>query len=532
MATSSPVSAFPKLTMAEMELKDGRADRAASYVMQHLSEHRNEPRGMALLGSIALKTGALVQAEQFLRQAMAGGATSLDVQLDLAKAIYRQDRLADALTAYSYLEQQSADPDIPAMKAVILEKLGRSDEAVDAHERLVRRGPDNTAYWIAYGHSLRSAGRTDDAIDAYRRAIAIDEERGEAWWGLANIKSKVLTDADVSAMQRALESAVDALNIAPLHFALGRALHDRGQHEEAFRHYAEGSKVRSEAVNYDPRELTDEVDEYIRRFGRDFFAGTQPSEVQSPIPIFLISLPRSGSTLLEQMLDRHSGIEAIGELPYVRALVHSALELHTRRAPLKVPELFSRLTPAEREAFGKDYLNRASAHRRTHSRYFIDKMPMNWSDLLFIRQILPHARFVEIRRNAMDCCWSNFVHYFSLAHAASFDLENMGLFYRDYVRFMDHIDAVAPGLVQPISYEALVESPESQVRPLLNSLGLEWEPEILNFHSSERTVRTPSAEQVRRPLNRQGIGTWKPYAPWLQPLIETLGPLAQQEPLA
>jgi len=145
MATSSPVSAFPKLTMAEMELKDGRADRAASYVMQHLSEHRNEPRGMALLGSIALKTGALVQAEQFLRQAMAGGATSLDVQLDLAKAIYRQDRLADALTAYSYLEQQSADPDIPAMKAVILEKLGRSDEAVDAHERLVRRVPDNTA---------------------------------------------------------------------------------------------------------------------------------------------------------------------------------------------------------------------------------------------------------------------------------------------------------------------------------------------------------------------------------------------------
>jgi hypothetical protein len=148
--------------------------------------------------------------------------------------------------------------------------------------------------------------------------------------------------------------------------------------------------------------------------------------------------------------------------------------------------------------------------------------------MLFIRQILPHARFIEIRRNAMDCCWSNFIHYFSLAHVASFDLRNMGLFCRDYVRFMDHIDHVAPGLVRHVDYEALVESPEEQVRPLLDWLGLEWEPDILNFHSSARTVRTPSAEQVRRPLNREGIGTWKPYAKWVGPLIEALGPLAAE----
>jgi len=529
MASSPTVSAFPRLTLAESELKEGRVDRAAAHVMQHLREHPNEPRGTALLGSIAFKSGALVQAEVFLRRAIALGATGLDVQSDLAKTIYRQDRLADALSAYTHLETQDADPDIAATKALLLDKLGRSDEAIAAHEKLIEREPADAANWIAYGHSLRSASRTDEAIEAYRRAIAIDNERGEAWWSLANIKSKVLTEQDLTAMLDALETAVDAMNIAPLHFAIGRAMHDRGEFEKAFHHFSEGSRVRSEAVDYDPAELTREVDEYIQRFGPDFFENTAPMQSDGPIPIFLISLPRSGSTLLEQMLDAHPDIEALGELPYVRALVHSALELHTRSGALKVPELFSRLSPAEREAFGKDYLKRAAAHRRTNSPYFVDKMPMNWSDLLFIRQILPQARFIEIRRNAMDCCWSNFIHYFSLAHAASFDLGQMGQFCRDYVRFMDHIDEVAPGLVQHVRYETLVESPESQVRPVLESLGLEWDPDILEFHSSSRSVRTPSAEQVRRPLNRSGIGTWKPYSEWLQSLTDALGPLASDQ---
>src|SRR4051794_7239790 len=187
MATT--LNAFPRLAQADEQLKKGHIDRAASLVMQHLREHPKDPRGTALLGSIALKSGALVQAEQFLRQAMALGAGGLEVQTDLARTIYRQERLVDALNAYSYLEQQSTDPHMSGMKAAILEQLGRSEEAIAAHERLIEREPDNPAAWIGYGHGLRSAGRTDEAVAAYRRAIAIDHERGEAWWGLANIKS-------------------------------------------------------------------------------------------------------------------------------------------------------------------------------------------------------------------------------------------------------------------------------------------------------------------------------------------------------
>jgi tetratricopeptide (TPR) repeat protein len=522
-----PIGAFPRLTEAERDLRDGRFDAAAAQVIQHLRERPNEPRGVALLGRIALRTGALVQAEQFLRQAMdLGGAGDLDAQRDLASAIYQQDRLGDALNAFTFLEQRIPDPQITGTRALILDKLGRSDQALAAHRALVEREPDNAQFWITYGHSLRAAGETDDAIAAYRRAIEIDDERGEAWWSLANIKSKVLTDTDIAQMEAALASAVDIINIVPLHMALGRAWQDAGQHEKAFRHYAEGNRLRAETINYRADELTEEVDEFVRDFGADFFQRERDAPSSGPVPIFLISMPRSGSTLLEQMLDQHPKIEAVGELPYVRALLRSAMEIHTRREPIKVPQLITRLSERERQALGADYLQRASLHRKTDAPFFVDKMPMNWSDLLFIRQILPQARFIEIRRNAMDCCLSNFVHYFSRAHAASFDLGDIGRFYVDYVRLMDHLDAVAPGLVHHIRYEALVEDPEPQLRGALDYLGLDWDPATLRFYESDRIVRTPSAEQVRRPLNKSGMGAWQPYAQWLRPLREALGPLA------
>jgi len=519
------VKAYPHLARAELDLKEGRYDAASAQVIQHLRQIPNEPRGTALLGTIALKTGALVQAEQFLRSALSLGATGVDVQRDLASAIYQQERLGEALHAFTFLESRSPDPQILALKAITLDKLGRNADALEVHEALVGKQPNQPQYWIAYGHSLRAAARTDEAIAAYRRAVAIDDERGEAWWGLANIKSKVLTDEDIGTMETALKRAIDLINVVPLHFALGRAWDDRKDHSKAFDHFSEGNRLRAETINYAADELTQEVDEFIDRFDPGAFkaAEDRPGE---PTPVFLISMPRAGSTLLEQMLDRHPDIEAVGELPYVRALLRSALEIHTRRAPIKVPELIERLSPAETHAFGQDYLNRARLHRRGNSRYFVDKMPMNWSHVLFIRKILPTARFIEIRRSAMDCCFSNYIHYFSRAHAASFDQRDIGRCYVDYARLMDHIGGAAPGTLTQIRYEALVEDPETQLRSLCSDLGLPFEGGMLRFYESDRVVRTPSAEQVRRPLNRSGMDRWKPYAQWLGPMRDALGPLA------
>jgi tetratricopeptide (TPR) repeat protein len=525
--TLTGIAAFPRLSEATTHLRQGRYDAAAAQVIQHLREHRNEPRGIALLGSIALKTGALIQAEQFLRQAMALGAATLEVQTDLASALNLQDRLGDALIAFTHLESQVSDPQIRAKKGAILEKLGRHSEALEIRESLIRQHPGEPAFWFAYAHSLRAVGKIDEAVAAYRQATKIDPERGEAWWGLASIKSKVFTDEDIATMESALGEAVDLLNVVPLHIALGRAWHDRKDYERAFRHYSDGNRLSREAMKYRREDLSEEVDEFIRLFGKEFFEQTaSPTTSTGPIPVFLISMPRSGSTLLEQMLDQHPDIEALGELPYVRALLRSALEIHTRRGSIKVPRLLQSLSPDERRAFGEDYLNRAGLHRKGDSRYILDKMPMNWSDVLFIRQILPQAKFIEIRRNAMDCCFSNFIHYFSRAHSSSFDLGDLGQSYVDYVRLMNHLNEAAPGLIHCVRYETLVEDPEPQLRAVFNYLDLPWDDAALRFYESSRPVRTPSAEQVRRPLNREGIRAWEPYAQWLGPLREALGPLA------
>lgn len=526
ISPASALRAFPRLSAAERDFLDGRYDSAAGHVIQHLRENRNEPRGVALLGSIALKTGALVQAEQFLRQAIALGLDNREVRRDLASAINQQEKLGEALEAFSKLEDEAPDARISASRALILDKLGRNTEALEIHERLVESPVAEPPFWIGYGHSLRAAGRLDEAVAAYRKAAERDPEHGEAWWALASIKSRVLTDKDIATMERTLSGAVDLLNVIPLHFALGRAWHDRDMPETAFRYYSQGNRLRAESINYNADELTEEVDQVTRDFGPDFFSWAAPDESAGPIPVFLISMPRAGSTLLEQMLSNHPDIEAVGELPYIRAILRSTMELHTRRGPARVPEVVLNLSQSEKETLGADYMARAELHRRGHTRFFVDKMPMNWSDVLFIRQILPSARFIEIRRNAMDCCFSNYVQYFSRAHAASFSLHDMGRAYVDYVRLMDHIDAVAPGLVHHIRYEKLVDDPETELRAVLAYLDLEWKPALLRFYESKRTVRTPSSEQVRRPLNRQGMGAWKPYAQWLGPLREALGPFA------
>jgi tetratricopeptide (TPR) repeat protein len=520
------LTAFPRLSEAQRDFEEGKYDAAAGRVIQHLREHRDEPRGLAMLGAIAVRTGALVQGERFLRKAMALGFINQDIRHELASVLHKQHRIGEALEAYGELEQETSDVQFTAMRALLLSQLGMTAESLEVYRQLLDREAGKPGYWIAYGHALRAAGETEEAVAAYRRVTELDPEFGEAWWSIANIKSRILTDDDVLAMESALKFAVDLLNVGPLHFALGRALHDRQDYEGAFAHYREGNRLEGETVRYDPKALSDEVDEFIRTARPDGGQRRRIHGGDDPVPIFVISMPRSGTTLLEQILDQHPDIEAVGELPYVRGILRSALEIETRRRPIEVPEFLLQLSAEQKQELGAEYMRRAALHRRTDARYFVDKMPTNWSDVMFIREILPQAHVIEIRRNAMDCCFSNFIHQFSKSHAAAFDLHNIGRCYVDYARLMDHMNSIAPSFMQSLSYEALVDEPEAALRPMLAELGLEWDDALLRFYESRRSVRTPSAEQVRRPLNREGIGSWKPYAEWLGPLREALGPLA------
>ena len=523
--TDTKFKAYPRLEGAKDLLSRGLGEEAAAEATEHLREHGDDPQGFVLLGEIATKAGAFLQAEQFLRRAIALGATAYPVQRNLALVILKQDRLDDALEAFTALHERVDDLGLRATRAMILDRLGRTDEAIAEHERVVADSRADARNWIMYGHSLRFAGRADDAVAAYRRAIAVASGRGEAWWSLADVKSNLLTDDDVAEMERQLERASEMPDRVALHMALGRGFHDRKDFANAFGHYRAGNRIRAERSSYDPDDLAREIDQFIRDARPGQFG--PPAESEGSIPVFLVSLPRSGSTLLEQMLGVHPEIEAVGELPYVRALMRASMEVHMRRGSLDVPEFVASLGTEEKSGLGAEYLRRSALHRRTGARYFIDKMPSNWTDIPFIRAILPQARFIEIRRDPMDCCFSNYTHHFGSVLAASFDLVHQGRACVDYTRLMDHLKAIAPGMVCTINYESLVEQPEKELRKALDHLGLDWTDELLRFHESRGSVRTPSAEQVRQPLNRAGIGRWKDYAEWLKTLRDTLGPLAE-----
>ena len=520
------VSVHPRLFPARDLIEDGKYEGAAQYLIGFLREHPDHPQALAMLGQTANRLGALGQAEHFLRKAIQLGARDYDNRFQLATILNQQARPVPAAKMLEALQAERPDENTRHLLASIYERIGESDRARDLFAELAREHPDNPPTLISYGHSLRANGQVDEAVAAYRQAIAADDGFGDAWWGLASIKAKILTDEDIETMRAALEIAVDERNIAPLHFALARALHDRKRHEEAFFHYKIANDMRAETLAYNAEELSSEVDEMIRQVDAPYIAGMNREPVGEDVPVFIISLPRSGSTLLEQMLGSHSQIEPVGELPYIPAILRSFMEMATRRGKLTVPQAIDALPDEQAARFGRDYLERAAVHRTAGTRLFLDKLPSNWSNVLFIRKILPQARFIDIRRPAMDCCWSNFTQSFTSAHPSSFTMEDMGRAYRDNVRLMDHFAKVAPGLIHAIDYSALVADPKGQIAPALDYLGLEWEDEILGFHKLDRVVRTPSSEQVRRPLNRDGMEVWRPYAQYLDPLRETLGELA------
>lgn len=529
MAVGEPrqgIAGFPLLSEARSLMADNKFDQAASLTMAHLRQNPEEPRGLAQLGSIAMRLGALGQAENFLRQALRHGAAAPEVKRNLASILNQQERLGEALAMFEALLQEGDDPALRVIVGVILDKLGRTEEAMEVRQRLVEDSPGNPFYWIALGHSLRAAGRVDEAVNAYRTAAEADFECGEAWWGLASIKSRIFTDDDVTAMHRAIDVAIDIRNSAPAHFALARALHDRGQYAEAFKHYATGNRQRAENIGYNAKELSAEVAEVERAVDATFINRLPRQMANEDVPIFIVSLPRSGSTLLEQMLGSHADIEPVGELPYIPAILRSVVEMATRRGQISVPQLVTNMNDAQANALGADYVRRAKLHRKTERPFFIDKLPHNWSNILFIQRILPQARFIDIRRSAMDCCFSNFTQSFSSAHASSFVLEDIGQCYVDYVRLMRHLSNVAPRMVHHVAYDRLVDDAESELKPALDYLGLQWDPAMLDFHKLGRVVRTPSSEQVRRPLNRDGMNVWAPYGQFLDPLRKTLGSLA------
>jgi tetratricopeptide (TPR) repeat protein len=521
----------PRLLFAGQALFANDLPVAEPLLRAHLKEKPTDAAAIRMMAELAGRVGRLAEAETLLRRALELAPAFSAARANLATILYRQNRTGEALAELGLLLQREGDhPGHQNLKAAALGRLGSYEEAIQLYERVLAKLPDQPKIWMSYGHALKTVGRQEDGVAAYRRAIALTPTLGEVWWSLANLKTIAFTDEDVAAMKAALEAdALGAEDRLHLHFALGKALEERKDYEPSFRHYQEGNRIRNAMMGYDADEVKAAVDRSTRLFTTGFFAKRSGYGCAAPDPIFILGMPRSGSTLVEQILSSHPLVEGTMELPDLPAIARRLGGL-SGEAPL-YPDAAAKLDAAACAAMGAEYLERTRIQRKTDRPYFIDKLPNNWIHVGLIHLILPNARIVDARRHPLDCCFSNFKQHYARGQGFSYSLPDMGHYYADYVRLMAHFDAVLPGRVHRLIHERLIEDPEGEVRRLLAYLGLDFDPACLRFHENKRAVRTASSEQVRRPLNREGVDQWRPYAEWLGPLEEALGPVLAAYPL-
>jgi len=505
-----------------MALNENRLDVAERLLKPHLKEDPFDPAAIRMLAELAARIGRLTDAENLLRRAIEIAPGFAAARSNLAMVLGRTGRPAEALELLD--EIFAIDPEdlgIMNLRAATLGKLGDFGEALGLYEELLQKTPNQPRIWLSYGHMLKTVGRQPEGIAAYRRALSLQPNLGEAWWSLANLKTVKLDHSDIASMERALKSpGLSDQDRLHLDFALGKAMHDAGRVDEAFAHYAKANALRLEEEPYEPARLSRTVDLSIERFTPDAFA-ERPGGCDARDPIFIVGLPRAGSTLIEQILSSHSLVEGTAELPDIPAMV---------RKIGSDPSAFLKIGEAEREELGREYLKRAGVQRRTDRPFFIDKLPNNWLYVPFIQLILPNANIIDARRHPLGCCFSNFRQHFARGQPFTYDLEHIGRYYSDYVRFMAHIDRVLPGRVHRVIYERMVDDTETEVRRLLEHCGLEFEPAVLEFHKTERAVRTASSEQVRRPIYREAKDEWRAYEAHLGPLKAALGSVLDAYP--
>lgn len=524
----------PVLLEAGAALNEGRLAVAEHLLRDRLKIRPDDPAALRMLAETATRLGRYEDAEALLRRCLELTPGFVPARHNLAVALYRQTRATEALAETEVLLK--ADPRHPGYRnlhAACLAQLGEYERAIVVFESLLADFPIQPKGWMSYGHALKTVGRQESAVAAYRRALSLAPGLGEAWWSLANLKTFRFTPEDLDAMRAGLAGGdLSDEDRFHLDFALGKALEDAGRDEEAFAAYSRGNALRRSGLDYDAEETHRHVLRSRALFTPAFWAAREGWGCPSPDPVFILGLPRAGSTLVEQILATHPLVEGTMELPDMPAL---AKQLGARRRPEQesaYPEVLAELDADACRTLGEAYLARTAPQRKTDRPYFIDKMPNNFSHVGLIRLILPRAKIIDARRHPLGCCFSGFKQHFARGQAFTYDLTDLGRYYADYVALMAHFDAVLPGHVHRVIYEHMVADPEAEVRSLLAYCGLDFDPACLRFYENDRAVRTASSEQVRRPIFSEGLDQWRRFEPWLGPLKTALGPVLEAYPAA
>jgi predicted Zn-dependent protease len=518
------------LAEAHAALANHRLDAAEALLRQQLTRDPRDPAALRMQADIAAEREDYVEAERLYARSLEMAPGYARARFDLARTLHTQQKAQPMLPLLErLLRLEPGNLQYRSLQASAFGLLGQNERSLEILEAMIEEFPDNETLRIHYGNTLRTGGRSEEAVAAYRKATEIRPGCGEAWFCLSNLKTFRFTAGDVGTMreQAGIADLGDDDRLQ-LEFALGKALEDAGEFGESFEHYVRGNALRRRSVVYDSEANNRFAQRLQRLYTAEFFAERAGSGWDAPDPIFIVGLPRSGSTLLEQILASHSQVEGTRELPDITGF---ALELGLREEsgkPPEFPQRVERLSPAELNVLGRRYMDQTRPNRLRGAPYFIDKSPVNFMHVGLIQLILPNARIIDARRSPLACCFSNFKQHFQAGVWFSYNLDDIGRFYRSYVHLMSHYDSVLPGRVHRVSYEKLVSDLEGEVRKLLEYCGLPFEEQCLRFHETRRVVQTASSEQVRRPLFADGLDQWRNFEPWLGELKRALGDVLQQ----
>jgi tetratricopeptide (TPR) repeat protein len=542
----------PHLLRAASALNRNDVPVAEALLREHLKRFPTDVAAIRMFAEVAARLERYLDSANLLARCLELAPSFVPARRNYAMVLHRMNRHAEALAQVELLlEHDPRDPGARNLKAAVLCGIGRYEESIPLYAGVLAEFPQQARVWLNYGHALKTVGRQDASIAAYRESLRFEPNLGVAYFSLANLKTFRFETQDVAAMRLQLArpdiSEDDRLH---LEFALGKALEDGAEYPESFVHYAAGNALRRASLRHNADRASARVQRSKAVLTADFFTARHGFGSPAGDPIFIVGLPRAGSTLLEQILSSHSAVEGTMELPDIVAIAarlmqsragdRAANDLGAAGDPgtasdpgaASYPAVLGTLTAADCRALGEEYLARTRIQRHTSAPFFIDKMPNNFLYVGLIQMILPNARIIDARRHPLACCFSGFKQHFARGQNFSYGLEDIGRYYRDYVELMAHFDAVLPGRVHRVAYEALVGDIETEIRRVLDYCGLPFEEGCLRYYENDRAVRTASSEQVRKPIFRDALDQWRHYEPWLGPLKKALGPVLECYPSA
>ncbi len=517
---------LPKPLLAVTDLlAQGKLGKAEQLCRKFLQASPTHVEGMRLLADIAVRFGELEDAEFLLESATEFAPDNHQVKIDLVSVLRTRQKFPEALALAEQLANTWPDNlQFKSLYAIERMQLGQYEAAVKLFDEVLEKIPQDAVTLTSRGHALKTWGKPEQAVASYQAAIAANPWHGDAYYALSNLKTYRFSDAERAEMLELQQrDELEPSSRVHLAFALGKAFEDDEDYEQSFRFYSQGNQLKRQQSGYDADKMSEELEAQRRFFTPEVLKARAGAGCPAPDPIFIVGLPRAGSTLLEQILSSHSQVDGTLELPNMLAAAQKLRRRGRVDGARPYPELLADLDDAELAAMGEKYLEDTRIHRQD-APFFIDKMPNNFRHIGLIKLVLPNAKIIDARRHPMACCFSGFKQLFAEGQEFSYDLRDIGQYYNDYVALMDHWDEVAPDSVLRVQYEDVVADLETQVRRILDFCDLEFEPACLNFYATERAVRTASSEQVRQPIYDSGIEQWRHFQPYLGELERILAP--------